>query len=114
MSVPSKRVDWSALAVLATLAGLVVFGVEDNGFTGAEALVPLGFGAAVLLLAWLWQRTCRQAAESGPELSRKELAWNVAVFMAFLAVVGLLVWRYVADRQEQGREGRTPVGSEPE
>jgi hypothetical protein len=81
------------------LGGLVVFGLAANGLSLLQSLVALGFGAGVLLIAWLWQLTLRRA-ETAPPLSRRQQAWNATVFVVWLAVMTALAWWYLADRAE--------------
>lgn len=57
----TRPVSWTELAVLLMLAGLVVFGLAANGATLGQALAAIGFGTPLLVIAWMWQRTVRQA-----------------------------------------------------
>ncbi len=93
--------------MVAVLVGLVVFGLAVNGLSLLQSLVTLAFGAAVLLLAWLWQLTIRRA-ETAPPLTRRERVWNAWVFAAWLTVVAALAWWYVADRAVRDQQQRQP------
>jgi asparagine N-glycosylation enzyme membrane subunit Stt3 len=94
--------NWSALAVLAALAGVVALGLAAQGLSLAHWLAALAFGAGVLVWAGLWQWTWRRA-ESAPPLTRGKHIWNFAVFLGWLAALAAIVCWYFADRA-----GRTP------
>jgi hypothetical protein len=53
-----------------------------------ESVAAIGFLAAVLLLACLWRLTL-QRAEKAP-LSHCQWAWNVTVFVGWLALMAML------------------------
>jgi hypothetical protein len=86
--------DWPTLLVLALLGAVIVLGLTANGLTLLQSLVSLGFGAGVLLIAWAWQWTLRQS-EIAPPLTGRQRAWNAAVFVVWLAVVGALAWWFM-------------------
>jgi hypothetical protein len=89
----NKPLKWSEIAALAVLGGLVVFGLVANGLSLLQSLVSLGFGAGVLLIAWLWQLVLRRSsAATAP--TRWQRAWGAAVFAAWLAATGAVVWWY--------------------
>ena len=86
--------SWSEIGVLAVLGGLVVIGLAANHLSLVQSLVTLSLGAEVLLIAWRWQVTLREA-ETEPPLTRWGWVWQAVVFVAFLTVVGLLVWYFI-------------------
>jgi hypothetical protein len=86
-----NRLSCSEIGVLAMLAGLLVYGLAVSGRTLLESLLALGFGGALVQLAYLWRLTLRRA-ETAPPLTRGQRVWNAAVFVAFLSVVVGLVW----------------------
>jgi hypothetical protein len=73
------------------LGGLFVFGLAANGLSLVQSLVALGVGAALLLIAWLWQLVLRRANTASPP-TRRERAWDAAVFVAWLATMVAVVW----------------------
>jgi hypothetical protein len=81
----------SELAVLAMLGGLVLFGLAAQGLSLMKFLVSIGFGAAVLLLTWLWDITLRQ--EPRPQTAWRR-AWGMAVFLGWLTTVAAVIWWY--------------------
>jgi hypothetical protein len=83
----------SELAVLALLGALVVVGLAAQGLTLWQSLVSIGFGAGVLLLAWLWQLTLRRA-RTAPPPSRGQRVWNAVVFLAWLLALAAVAWWY--------------------
>jgi hypothetical protein len=105
-------VNWSALAVLAILAGLVVLGLAGQGLSLVQALVCLGFGAAVLGIASLWQDAFRRA-ETQPPPTHRQPMWQAVVFVVWLALMAAAVWWYVVDRAERTRQPAHPE-DEPE
>src|SRR6516162_5166197 len=82
--------NWSDIGVLAALGGLVVLGLAANGLSLLRSLVALGFGAGVLLLAWMWQVTLRRT-EAAPQ-SGHQRVWGTIVFVVWLTVMVALVW----------------------
>jgi hypothetical protein len=90
---------WWELATLGLLATLVVLGLAANGQTLVGAVVAVGYGAAVLGVAWLWQRSRRRWEELPGGL------WASVVFLLWLSVMGLLVWQWQASR-----DGARPGG----
>jgi len=111
--------DWAQIAVLAILGLLVVFGRLASGGSLLDALVALVFFAAILFLAWLGQVTIQQA-ESAPPLTAGQKIWNAAVFVAFLSILGLLIWAWrwhpdwpIWHVGEPAKKSLTPVADEP-
>ena len=84
-----KRLEWSEIGVLAMLGGLLVFGFAANGLSLLQSAVSLGFGAGVLVIAWLWRLTLRRA-ETAPPPTWRQTAWDAGMFVAWLAVMGAL------------------------
>ena len=82
----------SELAVLAMLTSLIIIGLAGNPAT--PPLAAITFGALMLLLAWLGQRTFRDAQER-PAPTRLQRAWSAAAFVAWVALMAVLVWLYV-------------------
>src|SRR5262245_20584159 len=105
-SSPQKPLDWSSVRVLALLGGVFVLGLAANGLSLVQSVITLGFGVGVLVLAWLWQVTLRQA-RTVPSLTRRQQVLGAVVFVAGLAV-GVLVW-YVADRAERIQQRQPPA-----
>ena len=104
-----KRLEWSEIGVLTMLGGLVVFGLAANGLSLLQSAVSLGFGAGVLVIAWLWQRTLRRTATAPPPTWRRT-AWDAGMFVAWLAVMGALAWwLYASDRSGNTRHEAAPV-----
>jgi hypothetical protein len=99
---PFRRLTWSELALLALLAAVFLLGVGVSSQTAAEAAVKVGALAAVLVLAQLWELTLRRARTAAPPTWRRKV-WNAVVFVAWLAVMSLLVWWYSADREAPTR-----------
>ncbi len=108
-----NRLEWSEIGVLAALGGLIVFGLAANGLSLVQSAVSLGFGAGVLVLAWLWRLTLRRA-ETAPPPTCRQTARDAAVFVAWLAVVGTLAWWwYASSRSDRTRPEGAPSASFP-
>ena len=104
-----KRLEWSEIGVFAILGGLVVFGLAANGLSLLQSAVSVGFGAGVLVIAWLWQRTLRRAA-TFPAPTWRRTAWDAGMVVALLAVMGALAWwLYASDRSGNTRREAAPV-----
>lgn len=95
--------------MLALLGGLLVSGLVANGQTLPEALAAINFLAAVLGIARLWQWTGR-GRQSRQPLTRRQVVWQAAVFVAWLAAVAALGWWYQQNRE--GAAGQQPLPEE--
>ena len=108
-----NRLEWSEIGVLALLGGLVVFGLAANGLSLMQSAVSLGFGAGVLILAWLWRLTLRRAEKAPPPTCR-QTAWDAALFVVWLGVVGALGWWwYASNRSDHSRQEGASSASFP-
>jgi hypothetical protein len=74
------KLDWYAILLLVLLVGVIVLGLADQGLTGTQWFVAGGFGAGVLVFAWLWQRT-QQQAEKEPPLSWWQWVWGTVALV---------------------------------
>jgi hypothetical protein len=88
----------SEIIAFALLAAVFAVGLFANWVDVWHALAAVGVFGAVLTIALAWQRTVEQAETARP-LTRGEKIWNGAVFLFWLAGMGLAAWWYFADRQ---------------
>jgi hypothetical protein len=110
-SLSSRPRDWSGVAVLTALAGLIVVRAA-NGGSLPHMVAGLTFLGGVLMIAWLWQWTCRRGA-SRPRLTGAERVWNAAVFVAWLVLMGALAGWYRADPKAADRVAGTTAATSP-
>ncbi len=103
-----KRLEWSEIAVLAVLGGLVVFGFAANGLSLVRSVVSLGFVAGVLLVAWLWRLSVRRA-ETAPRSTWRRTAWDAALLFGWVAAMAALAWwLYASDRSDRTGQDASP------
>jgi predicted ribosomally synthesized peptide with SipW-like signal peptide len=95
----TKPVDWSIIGALGLLVGCVVLGLVAQGASWLQSLVALGFGAGVLLLAWMWRMTAQRQKTTEP--GGRNL-WAATVFVCWLAAMGVLAWWSATSRFERG------------
>src|SRR5438067_628349 len=77
---------------------VLVVGLVASGTPLPQALVALGVGASVLLIAWLWERTLRRAETASP-LTLRQRTWNAAVFVVALAALAWVAWWCAANAE---------------
>ena len=84
--VKPQPLNWPALAIVLILALLIIIGRTATGGWWLHGLAVLVGIAGVLLLAGLWQLTLRRS-DTAPPLTRRQRAWNTAVFVAWFAIM---------------------------
>jgi|SRR5581483_10305865 len=88
------------MGFVVVFAGLGLVSLAASGQDLMGSIVTVGAGAAILFFAWLWQLTLRRA-KTAPPRTRRERVRDWAVFVAWLAVMGALVWWHCQDSDER-------------
>jgi hypothetical protein len=101
----------SEIRGLALLGGLVVFGLAANSRSVLHFLGSVGFAVTLLLIVVLGHRTLRRARHRDP-WTAGQLAWQAAVLIGWVAVMGAVVWWYRDSGDQQPRKPALPAASD--